>query len=53
MTSFAAGVIHRAMSKVRAHITVTADGYVAGPNESLEYPGHQVSSVLSLQTMRT
>jgi dihydrofolate reductase len=26
------------MSKVRAHITVSADGYVAGPNQSLENP---------------
>jgi dihydrofolate reductase len=26
------------MSKVRAHITVSADGYVAGPNLSLENP---------------
>ena len=26
------------MSKVRAHISVSADGYVAGPNQSLENP---------------
>jgi dihydrofolate reductase len=26
------------MSKVRVHITVSADGYVAGPNQSLENP---------------
>jgi dihydrofolate reductase len=26
------------MSKVKAHITVSADGYVAGPNQSLENP---------------
>ena len=26
------------MSKVRVHITVSADGYVAGPNPSLENP---------------
>jgi dihydrofolate reductase len=26
------------MSKVRAHISVSADGYVAGPNQSLEDP---------------
>ena len=27
------------MSKVRVHITVSADGYVAGPNQSLENDG--------------
>jgi hypothetical protein len=26
------------MSKVRVHITVSADGYAAGPNPSLENP---------------
>jgi dihydrofolate reductase len=26
------------MSKVRAHISVSADGYVAGPNQSIENP---------------
>jgi hypothetical protein len=26
------------MSKVRVHITVSADGHVAGPNPSLENP---------------
>lgn len=26
------------MSKVRVHITVSADGYVAGPNPSLAHP---------------
>ena len=26
------------MSKVRVHITVSADGYVAGPNQSTEHP---------------
>jgi hypothetical protein len=26
------------MSKVRVHISVSADGYVAGPNQSLENP---------------
>jgi dihydrofolate reductase len=26
------------MSKVRAHISVSADGYVAGPNQSVEHP---------------
>jgi dihydrofolate reductase len=26
------------MSKVKAHIAVSADGYVAGPNQSLEHP---------------
>jgi hypothetical protein len=26
------------MSKVRVHITVSADGYVAGPHQSLENP---------------
>lgn len=28
----------RGMSKVRVHISVSADGYVAGPNQSLESP---------------
>jgi hypothetical protein len=28
----------RSMSKARVHITVSADGYVAGPNPSLEHP---------------
>jgi dihydrofolate reductase len=28
----------RGMSKLRAHISVSADGYVAGPNQSLENP---------------
>ena len=36
--SFDAGSGHRDMSKVRVHITVSADGYVAGPNQSLENP---------------
>ena len=26
------------MSKVRVHITVSVDSYVAGPNQSLEHP---------------
>jgi hypothetical protein len=26
------------MSKLRVHITVSADGYVAGPNQTLEDP---------------
>ena len=26
------------MSKVRAHISVSLDGYVAGPNQSMEEP---------------
>ncbi len=26
------------MSKVGVHISVSADGYVAGPNQSLEHP---------------
>ena len=26
------------MSEVRVHISVSADGYVAGPNQSLENP---------------
>jgi hypothetical protein len=26
------------MSKVRVHITVSADGFVAGPNQSAENP---------------
>jgi hypothetical protein len=29
---------HRSMSKVSVHITVSADGCVAGPNPSLENP---------------
>jgi hypothetical protein len=36
--SFDAGSGLRDMSKVRVHITVSADGYVAGPNQSLENP---------------
>jgi hypothetical protein len=36
--SLDAGNRLRAMSKVRVHITVSADGYVAGPNPSLEHP---------------
>src|ERR671936_248534 len=36
--SFAAGRGLQDMSKVRAHISVSADGYVAGPNQSLENP---------------
>jgi hypothetical protein len=36
--SFDAGSDLRDMSKVRVHITVSADGYVAGPNQSLENP---------------
>ena len=30
--------VDRGMSKVRVHISVSADGYVAGPNQSLENP---------------
>ena len=30
--------VKKNMSKVRVHITVSADGYVAGPNQSLENP---------------
>jgi dihydrofolate reductase len=30
--------VYRDMSKVRAHISASLDGYVAGPNESMEYP---------------
>jgi dihydrofolate reductase len=29
---------HEGMSKVRAHISVSIDGYVAGPNQSMEEP---------------
>src|SRR5919204_4418938 len=36
--SFAAGRGLQGMSKVRVHISVSADGYVAGPNQSLENP---------------
>ena len=36
--SFDAGGSLRDMSKVRVHISVSADGYVAGPNQSLENP---------------
>ena len=30
--------VYRGMSNVRVHIAVSADGYVAGPNQSLENP---------------
>ena len=36
--SFGANGRLRSMSKVRVHIAVSADGYVAGPNQSLENP---------------
>jgi dihydrofolate reductase len=36
--SFDMGRGLRGMSKVRVHISVSADGYVAGPNQSLEHP---------------
>jgi dihydrofolate reductase len=36
--SFALKTDHRYMSKVRAHISASLDGYVAGPNESMEEP---------------
>src|SRR5919204_4414458 len=36
--SFAAGRGLQGMSKVRVDISVSADGYVAGPNQSLENP---------------
>ena len=36
--TFAAGRGLQGMSKVRAHISVSADGYVAGPDQSLENP---------------
>ena len=32
------GIGLRCMSKVRVHISVSLDGYVAGPNQSMEYP---------------
>src|ERR687898_1513992 len=35
---FAAGRGLQGMSKVRVHISVSADGYVAGPDQSLENP---------------
>jgi dihydrofolate reductase len=36
--SFAAGSGLRSISKLKADISVSADGYVAGPNQSLENP---------------
>jgi dihydrofolate reductase len=36
--SFDPGSRLHSMSKVRVHISVSADGYVAGPNQSLENP---------------
>jgi dihydrofolate reductase len=36
--NFVAGGRPKHMSKVRVHISVSADGYVAGPNQSLENP---------------
>jgi dihydrofolate reductase len=36
--NFDAGSGLRSMCRVRVHITVSADGYVAGPNQSLENP---------------
>ena len=36
--TFAAGRGLQGMSKVRVHISVSADGYVAGPDQSLENP---------------
>ena len=36
--SLAASTVYRDMSKVRVHISVSVDGYVAGPNQSLENP---------------
>jgi dihydrofolate reductase len=36
--SFGRRAGQRGMSKVRVHISVSADGYVAGPNQSLENP---------------
>jgi dihydrofolate reductase len=36
--NFDAGSGLRSMSRVSVHITVSADGYVAGPNQSLENP---------------
>jgi dihydrofolate reductase len=36
--SFVAGSGRQDMSKVRVHISISADGYVAGPNQSLANP---------------
>jgi dihydrofolate reductase len=36
--STATGALHSDVSRVRVHITVSADGYVAGPNQSEENP---------------